>query len=100
MIEFHFYEGLKMIEIIKNLPVPVIIAISTLIYIIIAIIFTFLFGLVTHNEDYAMAGLLWVVAVPILVSIWLIIGLLSLFLTIYDKANEISLCHHEKDRRG
>ena len=80
-----------MIEIIKSLPVPVIIAI----YIIIAIIFTFLLGLVTHDEDYALFGLLWIVAVPIL----LIIGLMLLFDIIYHKANEVSLRHRKKGRR-
>lgn len=81
-----------MIEIIKNLPVPVIIAISVLAYIIIAIIFTFLLGLVTHDEDYKLFGLLWIVAVPIL----LIIGLILLFDIIYHKANEVSLRHRKK----
>lgn len=88
-----------MIEIIKSLPAPIIIAISVLAYIIIGIIFTFLLGLVTHNNDYAIVGLLWIIAVPIFVPVWLVIGLMSLFLTIYDKANKISLRHHEKDRR-
>lgn len=84
-----------MIETIKNLPVPVIIAISVLTYITIAIIFTFLLGLVTHDEDFSIVGLLWVVAVPIL----LIIGLLLLFDITYHKANEISLRHRKKRRR-
>lgn len=84
-----------MIEIIKNLPVPVIIVISVLAYIIIAIIFTFLLGLVTHDENFAIVGLLWGVAVPML----LIIGLLLLFDIIYRKANEISLRHRKKHRR-
>ena len=84
-----------MIEIIKNLPIPVIIAISVLAYIIIAIIFTFLLGLVTHDEDYALVGLLWIVAVPIL----LIIGLMLLFDITYHKANKISLRHRKKHRR-
>ena len=84
-----------MIEIIKNLPEPVIIAIFVLAYIIIATIATFLLGLVTHDEDYALFGLLWIFAVPIL----LFIGLMLLFNIVYHKANEVSLRHRKKDRR-
>lgn len=84
-----------MIEIIKNLPVPVIIVVSVLAYIIIAIIFTFLHGLVTHDEDCAILGLAWFVAVPM----YLFIGLLLLLNITYRKANEISLRHRKKYRK-
>lgn len=83
-----------MIEIIKNLPVPVIIVISVLAYIIIAIIFTFLLGLVTHDEDFATVGMLWIIGLPIL----LVIGLMWLSDITYRKANEVSLRHRKKHR--
>ncbi len=93
-----------MIEIIKNLPVPVIIVISVLAYIIIAIIFTFLLGLVTdideeYASDYALVGLLWIVGVPILLIVKLFQLLLLLSYTTYYKANEISLRHRKKHRK-
>lgn len=72
-----------------------IIVISVLAYIIIGIIFTFLLGLVTHDEDYAVVGLLWIVGLLIL----LVIGLMWLFDITYRKANEVSLRHRKKHRR-
>ena len=84
-----------MIEIIKSLPMPVIIVISVLAYIIIGIIFTFLLGLVTHDKDFATVGMLWIVGLLIL----LVIGLMWLFDITYRKANEVSLRHRKKHRR-
>lgn len=73
-----------MIETIKNLPQPALIAICIGVYIIIAVIFTFVAGLITDDDAFEFLGMFWIVAIPIMV----VFGVLWFFIVIFKFANK------------
>lgn len=74
-----------MIEEIKNLSEPAIAAICIGVYILIAIIFTFVAGLITDDDDFEYLGILWIFVIPL----GLLFGVLRLFSTTFKFANNI-----------
>lgn len=72
-----------MIEAIKNLPKPALIAICIGAYIIIAVIFTFVMGLITDDDALEFLGMFWIVAIPVMA----VLGVLWFLSVIFKFAN-------------